>query len=176
MKKKRTFMLGILSLLTVGIFAVSSAETSKAETEEPKAETADPRPPYALAQSELEAKLKISPNSSVSEDFLRVVYFHRTPGCATCQKMAKLVFQTVKEDFSEEAQKRKLVIRYVNFEEPKFAPLVQALNVRSPSLFLIEVQGGKDVRAWNLNQIWSLSGNENAFRTYVGHEIRSHLK
>lgn len=135
-----------------------------------------PQPPYHLSPQELDARLGVSAETPRPEDFLRVVYFYRNPGCATCQKMSRMVFDTLKRDFSPEIQTRKIVLRYLNLEDPKHARLVKTLNISSPSLFVVQVKAGKDVRILQLNRIWSLSGDAVRFQDYISRKIKEKLQ
>lgn len=135
-----------------------------------------PQPPYHLSSRELDARLGVSAETPLPEDFLRVVYFYRNPGCATCQKMSRMVFDTMQSVFSPEIQARKIVLRYLNLEDPKHAQLVKVLNVTSPSLFIVRVKAGKDVRILQLNRIWSLSGDAVRFQDYISRKIKEKLQ
>ncbi|MBQ2821962.1 MAG: hypothetical protein IJF17_10325 [Thermoguttaceae bacterium] len=132
--------------------------------------------PYYWSPDRLNAELGVAPNAECPEDLCRVVYFHRDPGCAVCRKMAAMLFRTLRDGFSEDIRKQRILLRYVDMEAPKFARTVYELGVHSPSLFLVEVRGRKDVRAIQLEKIWSNSGNETVFRAYVSGELRNFLE
>ncbi|MBR2694893.1 MAG: hypothetical protein IKE69_11845 [Thermoguttaceae bacterium] len=138
----------------------------------------DPSPdwiPYHHSIRELEESLSVDPEAAVPEAGVMVLYFHRTPGCATCQRMSKMVFLVVKDLFPEEARKKEVILRYYDFEDPKNEKLVKTLGVGSPSLVIIRMKDGKAFRATFADRIWPLSGNSEKFFRYVENEIRKAL-
>jgi len=132
--------------------------------------------PYYLTDAELDETLEVDADASKPEDYVRVLYFHRTPGCSTCQTMSKYVYETILKDYPEEAKKRRIVLRYYDFENPKNAKLVKAFKISSPALVLVQGRDGKDVKAKRADKIWALAGDKTAFMKYVGKEIDAYLK
>lgn len=139
-----------------------------------RSEEAD-KPPYYLSAEALDESLGVDANAAKPADFVRAVYFHRVPGCATCQKMSKYIFETAKTQFADQLKNKKLVLRYMNFEDPKYAKLAQAFDVKSPTLVIVEVKAGKDARYKKAARIWELSGDEAKFQTYVAEEFNAWL-
>ena len=139
-----------------------------------KAEKEDNKPPYYLTDVELDKKLGIDEKTEASKEYIWVVYFHRVPGCETCQLMSKYVYETVKERFANEVKDKQIVLRYRNFEEPKNAALVKKLGIKSPSLAVIQVKDGKMVKAKLADKIWSLAAEKEKFMDYVAREIKSY--
>lgn len=68
--------LAALGLAALGTTASARAAAEKTQDEE--------RAPYYRTPEELEAKLGVDVNARRPDDYVRVVYFHRTPGCANC--------------------------------------------------------------------------------------------
>ncbi len=132
--------------------------------------------PYYLSNQQLDESLQVDAKTPPPDRFIRLVYFHRVPGCQTCQKMSQFVYQTVQNRFSEQVKNKSLVLRYINFEDPKFALFAQTFKVNSPTLIAIEVRKGKDVRYWNLNQIWPLSADKAKFEQYIESELKKILE
>ena len=132
--------------------------------------------PYQLTNEQLDKTFNVKPETKMPDDYVRVLYFHRIPGCATCQTMSKYVCDTIMKTYSEEVKNRQIVLRYFNFEDPQNAKLVKTFKIASPSLVLIQGRNGKDVKAIKADKIWSLAGDKTAFMKYVGKEINSFLK
>ena len=53
--------------------------------------------PYYLTDAELDKKLGVNEKADAPKNYVWAVYFHRAPGCDTCQLMSKYVFATVNE-------------------------------------------------------------------------------
>lgn len=134
------------------------------------------KPPYYMSNRQLDESLKADAEASKPGRYVRLVYFHRIPGCPTCQLMSRYIYQTVQTKFPEFTKNKTLVLRYMNFEDSQFASFAQAFNVKSPTLIAIEVQNGKDVRYWNLNQIWPLAADKEKFQEYIETKVRNLLE
>jgi hypothetical protein len=144
-----------------------------------KPEKEDTRPPYYLTEAELDKKLGVEVKADEKpvppKEYIWLVYFHRVPGCDTCQLMSKYVYETVKERFADEVKDKQIVLRYRNFEDPKNAALVKLLNIKSPSLAIIHVKDGKPVKAKFAGKIWSLASEKEKFMKHVEEETKSFL-
>lgn len=154
----------ILILVSLVLFAASLAQAQ------------DDKPPYYLTDEALDNLLSVDKQAAAPKKFVWVVYFHRTPGCATCQLMSKYVLEIAKTKFAEDVKSKDIMLRYRNFEEPKNAELVKKLNVKSPSLAILVAEDGKLVKAKLAGQIWSLAAEKEKFFDYVTKEIDSYKK
>lgn len=139
-------------------------------------EKKDDKPPYYLTDEELDKKLDIDEKTESPKTFVWVAYFHRVPGCDTCQLMSKYVCETVDTNFKDDAKAKELVLRYRNFEEQKNADLVKKLKIKSPSLVIMIVKDGKPVKAKLAGKIWSLAADKKKFIEYVTEEINAYKK
>ncbi len=148
------------------------AEVQSAVAYDPQKEN----PPYYLTDDELDKLLNINPKTKKPDDYVRILYFHRVPGCATCQTMSKYLYETIVNQFSEEVKERNLILRYDNFENPKYQKLVHLFKISSPTLVLIQGRDGKDIKAKTLDKIWSLAGDKKAFMNYIEDEINAYLE
>ncbi|MCL2624246.1 MAG: nitrophenyl compound nitroreductase subunit ArsF family protein [Planctomycetaceae bacterium] len=140
-----------------------------------KDEKEDNRPPYYLTDVALDKKLGIDEKTEAPKEYIWLVYFHRVPGCDTCQLMSKYIYETVAERFAEDVKEKKVVLRYRNFEETKNAGLVKMLGVKSPSLAIIHVKDGKLVKAKFAGKIWSLASEKEKFLKHVEDETKPYL-
>ncbi len=165
------------ALQTVAAFVLAALlKTSSASAAAEKTRGGEGRAPYYWPSEELETKLGVDATARRPEGYVRVVYFHRTPGCANCQKMATYVFETVREKFRNEVCEKRVELRYVDFEAPKNKRLTTTLKIGAPTLALIVGRDGKDRRAKKATQIWALVGDKERFKRYVETEIRAALR
>jgi len=132
--------------------------------------------PYHLTEKELDMALQVDAQSKRPDDYVRVLYFHRVPGCAACQVMSRYIYETILNKYPEEVRNRKIILRYYNFEDPKHAKLVKTFKIVSPTLVLIQGRNGKDVKAKYADKIWTLAGDKTDFMKYIEKEIDSYLK
>ncbi len=166
MKTTTLFFAGFAALL------VFWAGIQIAFSEEPQID----KTPYCMTVDELDRSLDVKPGVESPDDYVRVLYFHRVPGCATCQKMSKYIYETILTAYSNEVVRCRVILRYYDFEDPQNAKLVKTFKISSPSLVLVQGRGGKDVKAKKADQIWSLAKDKAAFVKYVGNEIDGYLK
>lgn len=158
-------LLTIMLVLTAVAFAQTMVQAQ---------EKTDDKPPYYLTDEDLDKKLGVDEKAETPETYIWLVYFHRVPGCATCQLMSKSIYETVDTKFKEDVKTKGIVLRYQNFEDKKNAELVKKLKVQSPSLAIMVVKDGKLVKAKMAGQIWSLAGDKKKFIEYVEKEINGY--
>jgi len=160
-------LIPVALVVFVSLFAVSQVLG--------QARVADDRPPYYLTDAELDRKLGIDARTEAQNEFVQLVYFHRVPGCLTCQVMAKYIYETVEKHFADEVKSKQIVLRFRNLDEARNAELMRRLNVRSPMLAIIQMKDGRMVRAKLADRIWSLAAEKDKFIEYVEKEIKSYL-
>ena len=174
-KKEKEKMHFVKKTIPVIVFLLL-AQTAVAENKEVYKVTAlDAKPPYHLSIDELDEALGVVPEAERPKDYVRVIYFHIVPGCDICQVMSKNVFQTLTASFKEELKTKRVILRYYDMEDEKNAKIVQAFDVKGPSLYIVQGAGGKDVKAKNADQIWSLVTTKKKFLEYVEKEVRDYL-
>ena len=134
----------------------------------------DDRPPYYLTDAELDKKLKVDEKTEAPSEYIWLIYFHRVPGCSTCQLMSKYIYETVEKSFADDVKGKNIVLRYRNLDDVKNADLVKRFNIRSPMLVIVQVKDGKLVKAKHADKIWSLAAEKEKFLEYVEKEIKSY--
>ena len=173
--KERKKMYFFKKSIPVIVF-VLLAQAAVAENKEVYKVTAlDAKPPYHLSIDELDEALGVDPEAERPKDFVRVIYFHIVPGCDICQVMSKNVFQTLITSFKDELKSKRVILRFYDMEDEKNAKIVQAFDVKGPSLYIVQGIDGKDAKAKNADQIWSLVTTKKKFLEYVEKEVRAYL-
>ena len=163
----KTIAIFVLILLTQAVFAE--------DKEVYKVTALDATPPYHLSVEELDKALGVDPTAERPKDYVRVIYFHIVPGCDICQVMSKNVFQTLITSFKDELKSKRVILRFYDMEDEKNAKIVQAFDVKGPSLYIVQGIDGKDAKAKNADQIWSLVTTKKKFLEYVEKEVRAYL-
>ena len=83
--------------------------------------------------------------------------------------------EAVESGFPEDLKAGRLEWRVINVEEPGDEHFAKDYQLYSKALVLVEKEGSKQTRWKNLQDIWTLVDNKEAFIKYVQAEIRSYL-
>jgi hypothetical protein len=106
---------------------------------------------------------------------LIVYYFHGNVRCPTCQSIETQSHQTVQKDFASQLNKREIVWKILNYEQPMAKPLTDKFQIQMPVVVLAKMKGGK-IEGWKrLDEVWALVGDKPAFTKYVRGEIEQML-
>ena len=109
-------------------------------------------------------------------DRVVVMYFHRVPGCPTCQKMRGYTQEAVNGAFAQELKDGKVELHFIAFEDPKNAALTKGYKVSGPSLIVARVAGNKIAEYKSLTEMWSKVGDKQAFVDYVQNNVKDYQK
>jgi len=107
---------------------------------------------------------------------VRVYYFHGNARCVSCRKIEALAGEAVRAAFAGEMKQRKVEWLVVNVEEPANRHFIQDYRLYTKSLVVVDLVDGTQVRWKNLERIWELLREDEAFRQYVQGEVRSYLE
>jgi thiol-disulfide isomerase/thioredoxin len=109
-------------------------------------------------------------------DRVVVMYFHRVPGCPTCQKMRGFTDEAVKGEFAKQIKDGKVELHYINFEDQKNAALTKGYKVSGPTLIVARITKNKVAEFKNLTEMWSKVGDKKAFIDYVQTNVKDYQK
>jgi hypothetical protein len=73
------------------------------------------------------------------------------------------------------AQDRRLVWRVINYEEPGNERYSEDYQLVTQSLIIVDKHDGEQTEWKNLDKVWELLGDKEAFMSYVHAEITSYL-
>jgi hypothetical protein len=132
---------------------------------------ASPKTPR-VAPTATAARAKSQP--SMSGRTVVAYYFHGNFRCQTCRKIEALSREAVESGFPEDLKAGRLEWRVINVEEPGNEHFVQDYQLFSKALVLVAKEGSKQTRWKNLQEVWTLVGNKEAFTKYVQDEIRAY--
>jgi hypothetical protein len=102
-------------------------------------------------------------------------YFHGNVRCMTCRTIERLAHETITADFPDELGSGELTWRALNVDEPTNEHFVKDFSLVTRSLVLVSYRDGKVVRFQNLDKVWQLVRDEEAFSQYVRESARSFL-
>jgi hypothetical protein len=177
------------SLLTVALllFVIASVaylvlSDSSVSVENP-GENSAVMAPIITAPSSKATKPVIAAPSSGSPDTAEeiqhrviVYYFHGTARCTTCRAIEQYAHDALVTGFSGELQSETLEWHSINVEEPDNQHFIDDYELVMRSVVLADMVGEDQIRWKNLDRIWDLVGNRDAFITYVQAETRAYLE
>lgn len=105
-----------------------------------------------------------------------VFYFHGNFRCSTCKRIERLTVEAVTETFGDELKNGLLELNVVNVEKPENNHFIKEYQLYTRSVIVSEVTDGTEQRWENLNKVWELVRNEEAFKHYIQKEIAGYLQ
>jgi len=103
-------------------------------------------------------------------------YLHGQKRCNTCNKIETYAHEALEETLSEKTEKDLIVWKTINFEEPENGHFVADFDLYAHSLVLVEYENDEVTRYKNLEQVWDLVGDKEAFIEYVQSEMKIFLE
>lgn len=103
-------------------------------------------------------------------------YFHGNFRCVSCRKIEEWTGKAVSEGFAKEIKSGRVQWRPVNVEVKGNEHFVKDYKLYTKSVVLSETKNGKEARWKNLDKVWTLLGDEAAFKKYVRDEVSAYLK
>ena len=105
-----------------------------------------------------------------------VYYFHGTARCPTCRKFESYSDELIRQEFSQELNDGRLEWQVVNVDETGNKHFVTDYKLFSKSIVVVKKQPGEKPQFKNLDKIWQLVGDKQAFVKYIKDKIRDYLK
>lgn len=141
--------------------------------QERKQEQSAPRP-VKQAGDAVNSSVK---NAAVKPLDPRVVvyYFHGNTRCFTCKRIETLAQEAVTSSFADDIQSGRVVFRSVNVETPANEHFVGDFQLTTRSVVLVRFSGDKQERWKNLDRVWTLVRDPDAYDRYVADETRQML-
>ena len=103
-------------------------------------------------------------------------YFHTTARCTSCKTIEAYSREAIQQEFAGDLQSGKLDWKTVNVDQPENRHFISDYQLSSMALVLVETREGKPGRWKNLDEVWQLLGDKEAFLKYVRTEVRQWLK
>ncbi|MRR52887.1 MAG: hypothetical protein EG822_00045 [Deltaproteobacteria bacterium] len=104
-----------------------------------------------------------------------VYYFHGNTRCVTCKKIENFAKSAIDNGFAAELKTGQIQFRAVNVEEPNNEHYVQDYQLVTRSVVLSRIQNDKQDAWKNLDQVWTLVRDPEAFQRYVVNETKQLL-
>lgn len=158
--KQKTIIRSILLVFALGSLAVwGTREYQKSQAISEAATT-----------SRAEEVLPVVPGNQVV-----MTYFRNSIRCASCRKIEAHTTETAQKDFAEELASGKLVLRVIDVDQPENHHFIEDYQLTSKAVILnFRVDGEK--KNWSdMDKVWDLLDEPEAFRAYLAEPIREHL-
>lgn len=111
-----------------------------------------------------------------SEKKVIAYYFHGNMRCMTCRKIEAYTKKAIQTGFQKALKDGRLEFRVVNVDEPDNEHFVGDYQIVTRSVVIAEFEDSKQKQWKNLDQLWELVGNEQAFLKYIQDETLSYLE
>ena len=119
---------------------------------------------------------ELSSHSNQLSEKVIVYYFYGTARCRSCLRIEALTNQAIQDNFADDIKAGRLQWQIVNIDEPGNEHFVKDYGLYTKSVVVVNMRGDKLLGWKNLEQIWHLLGDKDAFLRYVTAEIKSYLR
>jgi len=103
-------------------------------------------------------------------------YFYTTVRCPTCRQIEALSDEALKQGFSGALRSGVLEWHPVNVQLPENRHFINDYQLFTKSLVIVRMKDGKQVEWKNLEKVWELVGDREAFFHYVQDEVGQYLR
>ena len=122
-----------------------------------------------------EAKVNNKDISKANGHRVIVYYFHGTSRCYTCKRIEQLTKQAVTESFENEIKTGLLKMEVINVDEKENAHFIKDYQLFTRSVVVSDTVKGKEKQWKNLQKVWELVRDDEAFKAYIRNEIEAYL-
>jgi len=105
-------------------------------------------------------------------DGIIVYYFYNNVRCPTCHKIEAYTQEAVQDGFADAIRDGRLRWSPVNTDEPENEHFKKDYDLFTKSVVVARIRGGRPTRWKNLELIWDLVGDKDAFLKYLRDEVR----
>jgi len=131
---------------------------------------------YSRGAEEKVPKPVSTNNSAEAKDHKVVVYyFHGNKRCHTCKRIEQLTREAVENFFNDEMSTGLVELKVINVDEPENKQFVKKYELFTKSVIVSDTQSGREKQWKNLQRIWELVHNDQAFKEYIRDEIKAYL-
>jgi hypothetical protein len=118
-----------------------------------------------------------SPQTKVTaEQKLIVYYFHGNMRCPTCYKLENYAKSVVETDFADAIRNGKIEWRTINVEDKGNEHFNDDYKLYTKSVIISVRKDGKESSWKNLDQIWTLVGDQSKYMDYIRQEVNACLE
>jgi len=134
--------------------------------------TSEPKPVAGRVESVKPSEESVTAPDVQAEPQHKLIayYFHRTQRCRTCLTIEAYAEEALQTAFPEALESGGLEWHTVNIELPENEHFVQAYELVTSTLVLVDTVDGQQKEWQALHEVWDLVGEKEAFLEYVTRE------
>ena len=127
------------------------------------------RPPLAPGDQAVDGRASAEgiQDAPTPDRQLIVYYFHGNTRCNTCRTIEAFTGEAITTGFPEDLKSGRVAWKVVNIDEPGNAHFVEDFDLTTKSVVLVDVRRGQRGKWTNLDKIWGLTRNKDAFINYI---------
>ena len=126
-------------------------------------------------QSLSEGALIDQDKTESNERHIIVYYFHGKYRCHTCKRIEKFTKEVVRDFYGDEIEAGSIALKIINVDEKENSHFSKDYQLFTKSVVVSDMVNGKERRWKNLQKVWELVHDENAFKEYISSEIKAYL-
>lgn len=161
--RQKTFWANPKSLVTLGLLAFVAVSVIALIAKE-------------VGNTSTAAEPEISSTASTAEDRVVVYYFHGNARCVTCRTIESYAREAVEKSFPSQLSNGSMEFRVINVETPNTVHFIQDYQLYAPSVVVARFENNAQADWKNLDKVWRLTGDKNAFVTYIQEETTAILQ
>lgn len=167
-----------ITVVAVALALVAGAAWNNALEKTASVSCCSPKASSCLMPEACAAAAKPAPQKPAAKAQVKLVayYFYGNLRCVSCRKIEEWSGEAISEGFAKEIKSGRVQWRPVNVEVKGNEHFVKDYKLYTRSVVLSETKNGKEVRWKNLDRVWTLLGDEAAFKKYVRDEVSAYLK
>ncbi len=106
---------------------------------------------------------------------IHVYYFYSKPRCKTCRDIEAFTHEAVKRTYPDQPISGLLRWEPSDTAKPETKHLTKHFDPYTTAVVLVEKKDGQTLRWKNLDQIWRLVHNREAFEKYIVSEVNQYV-
>ena len=162
MRAKTIVTAGLLAFVAASIVALIIEQSSSGGD----SQCSQPAGPHVVTRNTPEPE----------SDKVVVYYFHGMRRCPTCLRIEAYAREALESGFGDALRSGKLQWRAINVDDRENRHYIQDYALVSKSLIASAVKNGRQKQWKDLQQIWELVGDKEAFLRYLQQEVRKYLE
>lgn len=137
-----------------------------------------PAPPPTVTQSDApraaEKEGPASPPQAFTDGVL-VYLFHGNVRCPTCLAIEANTKEVLEATFAEAIHSGRVIVKEINYEQPENRSYIQKYQIIAPTVVMVRVRAGQEVRYENLMDVWQLIDDKEKFHQYIAENLQAFL-
>ena len=156
-----------LILFLIAVFFVAFVQQACGNDENPSKNTGN----FKLSESKGNDK----DISDANDHRVIVYYFHGKFRCGTCRRIEQLTKEAVTESFANEIGTGLVEVKVINVDEKENSHFSKDYQLFTRSVVVSDIVKGKEKQWKNLQKVWELVHDDEAFKKYIQNEIKEYL-